>query len=143
MNTNVIEEYMNKVYTLVLLVITGACMIAGVFFSGLKLAGYYPAVSWLALGIFLGTCIVYVCVGQWFIRHGYYTNEAGEKRIRPDMLKRVKIFVFILMVVQFNFVSYMIPSRQWWACAFFFLILDALFLDLKMTVVTSVCMRAI
>lgn len=138
MNINVVEEYMNKVYTVVLLTITGACMIAGISFSGLKLLGFYPEVSWIALCVFVGTCILYFSIGVWFIMHGYYINEEGEKRIIPHMLKKAKLFIFIILTIQFNFISYMIPTRQFWAYVFFFIILCSLFLDIKMTTISSV-----
>lgn len=64
--------------------------------SGLKLLGFYPTVSWTALGVFTGTCILYFLIGLWFIFHAYTRNEEGEKRIIPSMLKKGKAFIFIL-----------------------------------------------
>lgn len=132
MKTNIVEEYMNKAYTIVLLVITGACMCAGITFSFLKLIGQYPTVSWAALGIFLMTCILYFLIGLWFIFHSYTVHENGEKTIIPKMLKRGKLFILVILTIQFNFISYMIPSRDFWGYTFFFLILVAFFLDIKL-----------
>jgi len=137
MNTNIIEEYMNKVYTIVILVITGACICAGVTISGLKILGFYPTISWLVLGIFVVTCILYFLIGLWFIFNSYEVNEQKAKRIKPDMLKKGKLFISIILIIQFNFLSYMVPSREFWAYAFFFLILAACFLDFKMIVLVS------
>lgn len=137
MNTNIIEEYMSKVYTIVILVVTSACLCAGVTFSGLKLLGYYPAIPWLALGIFVSTCVLYFLIGLWLIFHSYDVNAEGKKRIKPEMLKVGKIFVVLLVLIQYNFIGYMVPSRQFWAFVFFFLILTAFFLDPKMTAVSS------
>lgn len=138
MKTNVIEEYMNIVYAIVNLTITGACMIAGISFSGLKLFGFYPSVPWPALLIFVGTCIFYFSVGVWFVLHGYYTNDEGEKRLIPDMLKKSKLFMLVILIIQYNFIAYMIPTRQFWAYVFFFILLVSLFLDLKITVISTV-----
>ncbi|MDD6810788.1 MAG: methyl-accepting chemotaxis protein [Lachnospiraceae bacterium] len=137
MNTNIIEEYMNKAYTIVMMVITSACICAGVTFTGLKILGFYPVVSWVTLIIFVITCILYFLIGLWFVRHSYETDLNGNKRIKPDMLKKGKIFISIILVIQFNFIIYMTPSREFWAYAFFFLILSAFFLDLKMTGIAS------
>ncbi|MDE6203451.1 MAG: hypothetical protein K2G19_08240, partial [Lachnospiraceae bacterium] len=46
-------------------------------------------------------------------------------------------FVTIILLIQFNFISYLIPSREFWAFAFFFVILTALFLDLKIVSVSA------
>lgn len=137
MNTNIIEEYMNKIYTIVILVITSACMCAGVTISGLKFLGFYPTIPWVVIGIFVATCILYFMIGLWFIFHSYEVNEDKEKRIKPDMLRKGKIFVSILLIIQYNFLSYMLPSREFWAYTFFFLILGAFFLDFKMIALVS------
>ena len=132
MNNNVVEEYLSQVFKIVMLVITGACLCAGVTISALKLAGCYPTVPWIGLGIFVGTCILYFIIGLYFVTHSYTKTESGEKRIMPHMLKRGKIFIIILCTIQYNFIAYLVPTRQFWGYAFFFLILMALFLDMKM-----------
>ncbi|MCM1155090.1 MAG: methyl-accepting chemotaxis protein [Roseburia sp.] len=136
MNTNVVEEYMNKVFAIVILTITGACLCAGVTVSGLKLFGFYPALSWLVIGIFVATCVLYFVTGLWFITHAYETED-GAKRIRPDMLSKGKIFIFVVLGIQYNFLLYMLPSREFWAYTFFFIILVAFFLDFKLTASVS------
>lgn len=138
MNTNIIEEYLNKVFTIVILCITGACMCAGVSFGGMKAFGLYPTVPWSLLTLFIATCVLYFLIGLWFIRNAYYITEDGEKRIKPVMLKNGKIFIFIVMLIQFNFISYMAPSRQFWAYVFFFVILSAFFLDFKYALANSI-----
>ena len=132
MNTNIFEEYMNKAFTIVILTITGACMCAGVTVTGLRLFGFYQGVSWLTIGIFVATCVLYFLIGLWFVGHAYETED-GVKRIKPDMMSKGKIFVFIVMAIQYNFLIYMLPSREFWAYTFFFVILTAFFLDLKLT----------
>lgn len=137
MNTNIIEEYMNKAYTIVILVITGACMCAGVTISSLKLFGFYADVPWIAVGIFAATCILYFLIGLWLIFHAYEKDAEGAKKIKPDMMRKGKIFFLIIHIIQFNFLSYMLPSREFWAYTFFFVILGAFFLDVKVTAISS------
>ncbi|MBR1691479.1 MAG: hypothetical protein IJ711_01755 [Lachnospiraceae bacterium] len=138
MKTNVIEEYMNTVYAVVIFAITGSATIAGVLFSALKLFGFYQTVPWLALGIFVGTDIFYLSCGIWFVLHGYVKSEDGERRLIPDMLKRSKIFMFFVATIQYNFIAYMIPTRQLWGYVFFFVLLLSLFLDLKLTTASTI-----
>lgn len=138
MNTNIIEDYMNKVFTTVILVITGTCLCTGVTFLALKSLGFYPTVSWIALGIFIGSCIIYFLIGLWFISHSYATDDNGERFIIPTMFKAGKIFTCVMLLIQFNYIVYLIPTRQFWAYTFFFLILISFFLDLKLTATASI-----
>ncbi|MBR1691420.1 MAG: hypothetical protein IJ711_01450 [Lachnospiraceae bacterium] len=138
MNTNIIEEYMNRVFITVILIITGSTLIASLVVGGFKIMGYYSAVPWVAIAIFVITCVLYFGIGQYFIRTSYETNERGDKRLIPSKLHNGKIFIFIVEMVQWNFLSYLMPSREFWAFAFFFIILAVFFLDMKLTVLVTV-----
>lgn len=141
MEKSIIEDYIGKVYTLVMLVITGSCCCAGVTFSLLKFLGFYPTVPWVLLAIFVLVCIMHFIIGLWFIKHSY-RKEEGQQIIRPEMVSKGKIFILILLFIQFNFISYMIPSRDFWAFAFYFLILPAFFFDFKMIVKAIIIIAA-
>jgi len=54
-------------------------------------------------------------ISIYFIRTGF---ENGY--LKASKLKAGKIFVAILMLIQFNFILYMIPATDFWAFAFFF-----------------------
>ncbi len=136
MNTNVVEEYMNKVFTIVMLTITGAATSAGVIIGSLKLLGFYGEVSWIAILIFVLSCLLYLAIGIWFV-HNSYEAVDGVRRLRGDRLRNGKIFIFLVEAVQWNFLTYLVPTRQLWGYAFFFLILVAFFLDIRMTAVTT------
>lgn len=136
MNKSIIDEYTGKVFKLVMLIITGSCLCAGVTFSLLKLCGFYPDVSWIGLGIFLLTCAAYMITGIWFVKHAYRSVD-GQKVLLPEMIRNGKIFIVVILLIQFNFISYLIPTREFWAFFFYFLILTAFFFDFKMTVITE------
>ncbi len=136
MNT-VIEEYLSKIYVLVILVVTGSATCAGVTFSGLKILGFYGTVSWMALGIFVATCILYLSLGIVIIKRSYIAVN-GSKKLKPEMLHIGKIFVAAIILLHFNFISYMIPSRDFWAYCFFFVILAAFFIDVKLISIVSI-----
>lgn len=135
---SVIEEYMGKVYMVVMFAVTGACMCAGVTFGALKAMGFYPDMHWAALGIFIASCCLYMAVSVYFVKNAYVKEDGGRKRLRPEMLKYGKLFIAVILIVQFNFISYLVPSREFWAYAFFFLILSAFFLDVKMVAADAV-----
>lgn len=127
-----LDDYINKVYTIVLLAVPGACQAAGVLYTAEKILGLFPTVNWLMLIVFDITCLLYLAIGIFFVRTGY-----REKMVIPRKLKECKLFLVIIMFTQFNFILYMIPSTEFWAFAFLFTVATALFLDHRMVIVTS------
>lgn len=127
-NLTALDEYIKKVYCLVLLIVPGACQCAGLTFTAEKVIGWYPTVSWPALIIFDITCLIYLMIGIYFVKTGI--SEDG--MIKPGKLKAGKIYIVVIMLIQFNFILYMIPFVEFWAFAFFFVILTAFFFDCRM-----------
>lgn len=58
--------------------------------------------------------------------------------IKPKSLLAGKLFLIALMLIQFNFIVYMIPATDFRAYAFFFVILTAFFLGWKVVAIASV-----
>ena len=127
-----LDDYINKVYTIVLLAVPGACQAAGILYTFEKIIGLFPTVSWGMLIVFDITCLLYLATGIFFIRTGY-----SENRVIPRKLGQCKVFLVIIMFTQFNFILYMIPSSEFWAFAFLFTVATALFLDSRMVIITS------
>lgn len=130
---SVIEMYMTKVYIWIMLLVTGAITCAGLSFAALKMLGCYPEVPWAGLVTFVGTDILYVIGGIILIKKAIVNG-----RLRDGMLKIGKMYIAIILVIQYNFILYLIPTREFWGYSFFFLILTAFFLDVKMTTILSV-----
>lgn len=128
-----LDEYINKVYILVLLLVPGACECAGLAYTFSKVMGWLPTVSWSALIFFDISCLIYLVIAIYFIRTGIKDGY-----VIPAKLKAGKIYIVILMFIQFNFIVYMIPATDFWGCAFYFVILTAFLLDYKMVAVTAV-----
>ena len=128
-----LDEYINKVYILVLLLVPGACQCAGLLYTFEKIMGWLPEVSWLALIIFDVTCLIYLFTGIFFVRTGF-----KDGLVQATKLKWGKIFLVVIMFIQFNFIMYMIPATDFWGFAFFFVILTSFFLDYKMVAITSI-----
>ncbi|MBO5337226.1 MAG: hypothetical protein J6A94_08895 [Lachnospiraceae bacterium] len=128
-----LDEYINKVYFLVLLLVPGACQCAGLLYTTEKILGLLPSVTWTSLIIFDITCLIYLSIGIYFVR-----TRLQNGLVAPDKLKAGKIFLVVIMLIQFNFILYMIPATDFWGFAFFFVILTSFFLDYKMVAITSV-----
>ncbi len=136
-NSTALEEYINKVYTIVLLSVPGACQAAGILYTFEKAIGLFPMVPWIMLIIFDITCLIYLAIGIFFVKTGY-----EEKLVKPQKLKHAKLFLVIIMFIQYNFILYMIPSTEFWAFIFLFCLATSLFLDSRMVLVTGIELSA-
>lgn len=127
-----LDEYINRVYVLVLLLIPGAAGCAGLLYTFERIFGLLPGVSWPLLIVFDLSCAMYLGIGIFFVRTGF---EQG--MVRAAKLKAGKIFLVMVCVVQFNFILYMVPATDFWGFAFYFVILMSFFLDVKMVTAAS------
>ena len=123
-----VEVYLSMVFKWGLIILVCACMCATLTFNTEKLIGFYPEVPWLAT-IMLGVmdsiffAIAIVIVKTSFDADGY---------LKEGKLKLGKLFSGVVLVVQWNYLLYMLPTRTFWGFLFFFLILMAFFLDIKL-----------
>ena len=128
-----LDDYINKVYVLIMLLVPGACQCAGLLYTIEKVFGLFPTVSWIALIIFDCTCLIYLAIGIYFVRTGF---ENGV--VKASKLKAAKIFLVIIMFTQYNFILYMIPSTEFWGYALLFVIATSFFLDVKLVCATAI-----
>ena len=128
-----LDEYINKVYIIILLLVPGACECAGLAYTFSKLMGWIPSVSWIALIIFDIVCLLYLAISIFFIKTGIKDGYVLERK-----LKGGKIFLTLLLFIQFNHILYIIPATDFWGFAFFFVILTAFFLDYKMVAIAAI-----
>lgn len=123
-----VEVYISTVFKWGLFILVCACMCATVMFNVEKMFGLYPTVPWLAtimLGV-MDTCFFVTAI--MIIRSSF--DEEGF--LKEGRLKIGKLFSAIILVIQWNYLLYMLPTRTFWGFLFFFLILIAFFLDLKL-----------
>ena len=132
-----VEVYLSAVFKWGLIILVSACMCATVMFNTEKAFGFYPDVPWIAtimLGVMDSTffLIAVFIVKTSFDENGY---------LKDNRLKIGKIFSAVVLVIQWNYLLYMLPSRTFWGFLFFFLILMAFFLDIKLVLVSGLaCM---
>ena len=131
--SSALDEYINKVYVLILLLVPGACQCAGILYTIEKICGLFPTVSWLALIVFDITCLIYLAIGIYFVRTGFEKGFVAQKK-----LKAAKVFLVVIMFIQYNFILWMIPSTEFWGYALLFVIATAFFVDVKMVIVTAI-----
>ena len=124
---NIIKKYWESVYIYVLLIIPGLCICAGTYWTVCKLFGMYPDLSWIQIIIFDLSHLIYLSVGIYFIR----CNKKEPTYILAH-LNFIKVFIVIILFIQYNAILYLFPSYFVWECTFIFLSVIAFFFDSKL-----------
>ena len=123
-----VEVYLSTVFKWGLIILVSACMCATVTFNTEKIFGLYPTVPWIAT-IGLGIMdLIFFAIAILIVKTSF--DETGF--LKEGRLKVGKIFSVVVLVIQWNYLLYMLPTRTFWGFLFFFLILIAFFLDVKM-----------
>jgi len=125
-----LDVFLARVYRFVVLAPTTVAAISAIAYTITKLLGYYKDVSWVGLGIFDLTNILYFILAL----HFYHTGLRGDSLVKQTKLKSHKIAVGISILIQFNFTIYLIPYGEWWAFAPFFIFFTVFFFDMLLTI---------
>ncbi len=132
-----VEVYLSTVFKWGLIILVSACMCATVMFNTEKLFGFYPNVPWIALILFALMDVTFFIAAIIIIK----TSFDSDGFLKEGKLKIGKIFSATVLIIQWNYLLYMLPSRTFWGFLFFFLILLAFFLDIKLVLVSGLaCM---
>lgn len=125
-----IDTYMTKIFTWVIMLVCISVTAGSFDFIGLKLLGYYKTVGWFSLLAFFCSNIVYDTIGAMLIKRVKKEGIVSEK-----MMFNGKLYMLVILLIQFNFIMYMIPSREFWAFGFYFALVVAFFLDYKVMLI--------
>ena len=90
-------------------------------------------VSWTALIIFVVMDILYFIFGLFLVKTSIEDGYLKDGRLRIG-----KLFAASVVVIQWNYIIYMVPSRTFWGFLFFFIILVGFFLDLKLVLADGI-----
>lgn len=129
-----VEVYLSTAFKWGLIILVSAAMCATVTFNLEKMLGLYPDVPWVATILFAVMDILFFVTAIYIVKTSF--DEDGS--IREGRLKIGKLFSLCLIIIQWNFILYMIPSRTFWGFLFFFLILLAFFLDIKLLLISGI-----
>ena len=128
---------MSAVFKWGLIILVCACMCATVMFNTEKALGFYKDVPWMATILFGLMDVIFFITAIIIVK----TSFDEEGYLKDGKLKVGKIFSAAVLIIQWNYLLYMLPSRTFWGFLFFFLILMAFFLDIKLVLSTGLtCM---
>lgn len=132
-----VEVYLSTVFKWGLIILVSAALCATVIFNTEKILGYYPDVPWIATISLAIMDILFFISAILIVKTSF--DENGY--LKDGRLKIGKLFSACVVVIQWNYLLYMVPSRTFWGFLFFFLILMAFFLDLKLVLISGlICM---
>ena len=129
-----LDAYLNRVYKIIILMAPLTALGSAVTFTAFKIIGWYSEVDTTALVIFDISNILYILTAIYLFR----TCIGSDGLLRRDKLKTGKIFISAVILIQWNFISYLVPLTEWWAYAFLFMVLAVFFFDVKMMLFNSV-----
>lgn len=121
------EAYLSAVYTWGIIILVCACMCAAAVYTLLKVIGLFPTISWITLGIFDVMDICFLITGFMLVRTSMENGYLKEGKLTVG-----KAFSFTVLLIQWNYILYMVPSKTFWGFLFFFIILIGFFLDIKL-----------
>lgn len=135
-----VEVYLSMVFKWGLIILVCACMCATLTFNTEKLIGFYPEVPWLAT-IMLGVMdSIFFVIAILIIKSSF----GPDGYLKEGKLKLGKFFSAVVLIIQWNYLLYMLPTRTFWGFLFFFLILMAFFLDIKLLLFSGLaCMLSL
>jgi methyl-accepting chemotaxis protein len=128
-----IITFNKKTLKFVLLVYVSLCIMALLFFSGLKVLGLNDSISINSL-IIQGIAIVVYIVAIRVC----YKKTITENGFNLKAFKITKIVILILTYFQYLFLNFTMNLNSIWIMIFYFVILGALFFDLKMIIISII-----
>ena len=134
MELSALDAYLNRVYKIIVLLIPAYCVCAAASITLMQASGWYPPIDSTLLTLFDASTLVYLAIGIYFIRTGF----GADGIVRPDKLRAAKIMMAVIIVIQWNAISYLWPFTDFWAYFLLFTIVEAFFFDPKLVAWTSV-----
>lgn len=129
-----VEVYLSAVFKWGLIILVSAAMCATIIFNTEKAVGCYPETPWSATVILAIMDVLFFCIAVFIVK----TSFDKDGYLKEERLKIGKLFSVCVVIIQWNYLLYMIPTRTFWGFLFFFLILMAFFLDIKLVLVGGV-----
>jgi diguanylate cyclase (GGDEF)-like protein len=127
-----LDIYMIKAFRAMLVLLILSALGASLTILALKLLGVYTMAGWPPLLLFLATNVAYILAGRALNRRILTKGLLNKKTLRNG-----KSVLVIAVAVQYNFLLYLVPSRDIWYLSFLFLLVTGLFLDFKLSLIVA------
>ncbi len=128
------EVYLSAVFKWGIIALTGACMFATCMFITEKLIGFYKDMSWGAVICFAIMDICFLFIGMFILKMSF--DEDGY--LIDGKLQLGKVYCSLVLIIQWTYIVFMCPTRNFWGFLAFFLTLIGFFLDIKQLLITGI-----
>ncbi|UZW14930.1 methyl-accepting chemotaxis protein [Clostridium pasteurianum] len=129
---DVIVNYQKKILKFILMVYSISLISCQILFSLLKYFRIFDEVKWNHILIFAGISIIELILLK--IMYDYTLKEGKWK----TGFRNLKIVIILICYVDYIYLSFMLPSQEFWINVFYFIILAAVFFDLTMIIYSIV-----
>ncbi|MFD3156269.1 methyl-accepting chemotaxis protein [Haloimpatiens sp. FM7330] len=127
----IVEDYQRKTLKFVLLNYTFGALMIGNLFLIMKLFGLYDEIKWIYI---IG--ILMLSLFEILIFKVMYKTTVKGKTFNKKSFEKLKILILIFSYVNYLYLCLMVPSKELWVSVFGTLIIGALFLDIKMNMIS-------
>lgn len=124
-----ILQYQLKTLKFVIIIYSISAVLASSLFPFLKAIGFYDELSWGSLALLIVVVLVELVTFKLMYDA---TTKAGEQYSKA--FRYLKLIILMFSYINYLFLCFIVPSKELWACVFYFIILGALFLDTKMNI---------
>lgn len=126
----ILEEYYVKVTRVVINIIIISICIGSLLFPSFKFLGCFIEMKWSSVIIFnLFIALPEIIVFRWL-----YNKVVVGGRLVSSIFLKVKTVLTAICFINYYGFSLLIPTGEIWYGAFYFIVLAALFLDIKMVI---------
>ena len=132
-NDSIVVNYQKRSFKFILIVYGISAITAALAFSIMKFIGLYDEVKWTHIGILAG-----LVIAELIIFGIMYKATLKADNNWTSLLNKFKIFTLVICYINYLFIALMIPSRELWVCVFYFVLLGALLLDVRMNVLSII-----
>lgn len=132
MENIILEEYRKKVVIFLLAIVIFSATAAALVFPVFKGVGWYPTVPVKMVVAFDVVIAIEDIIAFFLIK-----KSLGYEKLTKQYEKWIKMFLLIAVIINLNLITWAFPSKESWMFAFYFIILMALFLDMKYIIICS------
>ncbi|MDF2486665.1 MAG: methyl-accepting transducer [Herbinix sp.] len=122
-----IIKYQFETLKFVLIIYSISAVLAGTLFVFLKFIGLLGEVKWSSLLVLAALMVIELITFKVM-----YNMTTRDTLHITGSFQALKIIILVFSYVNYLYMGLMIPSKELWACVFYFMILAALFLDNKL-----------
>lgn len=124
-----IEEYRIKVVNLIIVFLSASIILSAGSNMSQKMGGKLLDISW---GILIGFAVFVIIESALLIWKKFVFVKEGNLILKE--YNQIKYLVFFILIVNFNCLIYINPNIDSWATLFYFTMIIAYFLDLKLMI---------